>query len=772
MKLLFIILSILTSQAVFSQIAIGEWRDHLPYSKAIDLTDAEDKIYCATETSIFSYSKTDNSLSKLSKVNGLSDIGIKCINYYKEKNTLFVGYSNGNIDLIKNGKSINISDIKRKLMLGEKSINNVLFINNYAYLSTGFGIVVLDIDKEEIKDTYYIGNQGTKININEITTDGQTLYAATEKGIYSASLAEPFLTNFEKWTHISNIPNSNSAFNAIAYINKKIYFNFDSETAGADTTYIYYLDSLNWKYLDTLNNYTTYSISSFNNKLIVVGNILNISDSLGNLVYFKTSLNLANTTNMRNAIFDNYGTFWLSDYNNGLVKQLAYSSFERYFPNGPSSANAVSIDASDSKLWTTIGAMDGSWNSTWKHAELNYFENNTWTTKKWSGTFTNIYDIVKIKISPSDSKRVYFAAWGDGVIEFYDNNLVNKFDETNSSLQSIFPGQKYCRIGGIAFDENENLWATNTGVNNPISVKTSTGDWKSFNYGNVIPVSIVLGDIIVTKNNHKWVFLARGGGLFAFDEKETFDDISDDDLKKFSVVDENNELITNDIFSIAEDKNGVIWIGTNMGIIAYYYPENVFSGDNFYAQRIIIPSEIPGQANYLLKNETVTAIIVDGANRKWIGTEKSGVFLMSEDMSYEIHHFTSENSPLISDNIISIAVDNKSGEVFFGTEKGVVSYRGTATEGSENNENVFVYPNPVKDNYSGLITVTGLVTNSNVKITDIHGNLVYETIAEGGQATWDGRNFSGNRVQTGVYLVFSTNDDGTKTNITKILFIN
>ena len=223
------------------------------------------------------------------------------------------------------------------------------------------------------------------------------------------------------------------------------------------------------------------------------------------------------------------------------------------------------------------------------------------------------------------------------------------------------------------------------------------------------------------------------------------------------------------MYSIAEDLDGDIWVGTDQGIVVYYYPENVFEDSDFHAQRIILT--IGDVTQYLLNTEMITAIAIDGANRKWLGTKSSGVYLVSENGTEEIHHFTEGNSPLLSNQINDIGINHETGEIFFATDKGLISYRGSATMGSDEFRDVYVYPNPVRENYDGDITIRGLVSDVNVKITDISGNIVYETTAEGGQATWNGKNFSGSRVSTGIYLVFCSNDDGSKTYITKLLFI-
>ncbi|MGM0407320.1 MAG: T9SS type A sorting domain-containing protein, partial [Bacteroidota bacterium] len=298
-------------------------------------------------------------------------------------------------------------------------------------------------------------------------------------------------------------------------------------------------------------------------------------------------------------------------------------------------------------------------------------------------------------------------------------------------------------------------------------VKMSDENWYSFNFDSEIS-NILVSDIIVTENNHKWVILP-GNGLFVFDDNNTPDNENDDLYKKLSVVDENGKIISNNVYSIAEDVNGVIWVGTDQGIVVYYNPSDVFETSAFYAQRITLT--VDDVTQHLLNTELISSIAVDGANKKWLGTQNSGVYLVSKDGTEEINHFTEKNSPLLSNKINDVGIDHETGEVFFATDKGLISYRGSATMGSDEFRDVYVYPNPVRENYDGDVTIRGLVSDVNVKITDISGNIVYETTAEGGQATWNGKNFSGKRVSTGVYLVFCSNEDGTKTHITKLLFI-
>ena len=349
---------------------------------------------------------------------------------------------------------------------------------------------------------------------------------------------------------------------------------------------------------------------------------------------------------------------------------------------------------------------------------------------------------------------------------------IKRYNETNSSLQTLLPGN-FVRIGGLAFDPQGNLWMSNSSVSEPISVLKPDGTWKSFRCNNLISDYSTLGDVLMTQSGHLWVIVPRGNGLFAMNNNLTVDDTSDDQYRKVSVEDRFGKVITNDVRSFAEDKNGNLWLGTNQGVLVMYSPYRLFTDGELYAQPILIPrKDGSGLADPLLGTQIVSTIEVDGANRKWLGTAGGGVYLVSEVGVEGIHHFNSMNSPLLSDNIIDICVDGISGEVFFGTDKGVISFKGDALSGSSMYNEVVVYPNPVRETYEGPVAIKGLVANTNVKITDIGGNLVFETESLGGQAIWDGKNFRGDRVATGVYMIYLASPYGSFSHVTKLLFIH
>ncbi len=760
---------------VKSQVPIGQWRTHLPYSSGINVECADDKIYCLTTGGLFVYSLSDNSTTILSKINGLSDVTINTIKFIPEESTLVIGYDNGNIDLIQNNVIYNISDIYRKPIISSKKINNINYINGITYLSCGFGIVVLDVNKKEIKDTYLIGNNGTYVEVNEISSDNTYLYAATSIGIYKALLNDPNLANYANWSTISDIHNSNKKFSHIVYFENHLITLYDDNDWDKDTIWSY--ENNSWVVYDTLLK-TVQNIAVSQNKLLITNaNSVSTQDHYKSIKYFYYSYNTPLSTAPYDAQYSSDGTVWIADNNSGLVwlKSGEYS-YSHSYPNGPNKNISVSIVASKNQVIAALGGHDISWGNLWNSGELFWYKDQNWTTINSSSIpeLATFYDVLGIAINPKNENQVFISSYGSGVIELNNGNFVSHYDNTNSSLQLYDPNFLVTLSSGLIVDENENLWVTNCGSSsytNMLSVRKPNGQWKSFSIYDDFKAQNI-DKIVVDKNNTKWMILPRGKGLYAFNENGTIDNTNDDNKRYVSVSDENGEIITNDIYSIAVDKDGIVWVGTNKGVPFFYNPENVFDNTNFYAQQVKIPNENPGQANYLLEAETVTAIAIDGANQKWFGTETGGVFLMSTDGTKELLHFTKDNSPLLSNSIISIAIEPNSGEVFFATDKGIISYRSSATEPEENFNNVTVFPNPVRPGYSGIIAINGLVSNADIKISDIAGNVVYQTKSEGGQATWNGRNFSGEKVKTGVYLVFCTNEDGTKKHVSKILFIN
>jgi len=765
-----LLLSFLMGGDGIAQTSIGQWRDHLSYKKGISITQSQNNIYCASESGIYTLEKYDYSINRLSKITGLSDIGVSTLDYNAYNNTLLIAYKNANIDLVADKNIYNLPDIKRSIVTAKKTINNIHFRNEIAYLACGFGIVVLNMDKKEIKDTYYIGVNGGFINVRDITSDADTLYAATDSGVYRASFNAPNLADFKSWRKFASLPKG--VYNTITSFGNNIYVNRSESTWGLDT--IFSFDGTLWQKaaIDTpaFLHLPVKKLETGANKLLIASIAgTDIFDT--NLVWLGRINNYSNFDAYQSIVDNNNSdVIWIADHNNGIVKSYQIFNNDNFYPNGPNTSESYAMSISGGDLWVARGSRNGIWDGNSREAEAYKFSNESWssTTKMNIPALDTIRDIVSVAIDPANKEHVYLGSLGAGLIEINNGSLVNIWNEQNSTLQGVIANGGWVGIFGCVFDKDGNLWVSNAKVDNPISVRKSDGTWQSFNSSG-IAAAPTAGQIIVSQSNQKWVVLARGTGILVFDENGTWA-TGDDKMKKLTKGSGSGNLPSSEVFCLAEDNDGEIWVGTNKGIAVFYCADQVFSSSGCEAQQIFIEQD--GHTQILLETEVVNAIAIDGANRKWIGTQNSGVYLMSEDGTQQILHFTVDNSPLLSNEILSLAINPKSGEVFFGTADGIISYRNDATEGLEDFTNVYVFPNPVKPGYEGPIAITGLVENADVKITDISGELVLQTKALGGQAIWFGKNSNGERARSGVYLVFCSNDDGSKTYVAKILLVN
>ncbi len=772
---LLILMTALLPLSGHTQRKSGDWQDYLSYANAFKVTEGDNKVFCATEGGLFYQDLQDNSLGKLTRREGLSDMGIQTIAWHKGKDMLFIAYKNSNIDLVFRNEVINLGDIYRKHINGNKNINNILFLGNEAYLACGFGIVAVNLDRREIKDTYIIGEGGNQIAVFDLESDGQRLYAATERGIYSASLNNSNLLDFRNWTRDLTIPGAASKFSHLGFFNGRLLAVYTRDTWDGDE--IYALHNQQWeRVFKGVNSVNDIQISGdyilFTGKAEVHIYDQN-SNQVGHIIDYSFSNKKTTLLNTRSAIISSNGKVWVADYNSGLIG-ISQQSSEQSIPSGPLNNSIFGLTIHGSSLWVSAGGRTDPWNNQFRAPLFQEFTAGQWNYfgQKEFPQMTGFFDIVQVLVNPSDPGHVFAASWGGGVLEFKNGQLLKRHNNLNSPLETAIPDQPnepYTRIGGMAFGKDNLLWITNSQSSYGLHSLSASGGWKSYQLPEVAGFQYTIGQVIVTKNNDKWIVVPRGRDIYV---------VNDDGTKKryLPVTSYFNngqvEIVNrmNDIYSIAEDLSGDIWIGTSKGVAVFSGPQRVWQEGTYYAYQ---PSLELGDAAYhpLLETETITAIAVDGGNRKWLGTKSSGLYLVSSRGDSEILHFTAENSSLLSNTITSLALHPKSGELFIGTDQGLISYQGDAPEGESNFDSVFVYPNPVRETYDGPIVIKGLMKDSDIRITDIAGNLVHKAKSVGSQASWDGKNLNGRRVSTGVYLIFASDALGEKTHISKLLFI-
>lgn len=741
------------------QTPVGTWSDHLIYNTANSVAIGSEDVIVSTGSSIMVYNKKLAELRKMSRINGLTETGIGSIAWSEENKTLIIAYLSTNIDLVKNNTIFNIPDIDRKYIPGNKAINRIRTSGKYAYLACSFGIIVIDLVKKEIFDTWRPGAGSNNAEVWDITFGNNVIYAATGNGVYSADLSNRGLSYFGNWNLINAFPNPTGKYTLIIYSGNKLYVNLSDPLSGGDSVYM----------IDGASSLFSYFPGVYNTSFDPGTTGFTISSS-SSVKYYNNSGALQNTissyswgkTKIAQAVVDN-GNIWIADTNSGLVLGENMTVFSILSLPGPVSNNAYSITSRNGKTIICGGGADASGNNLAQPLQVSIHENNTWTSVP-SGT---INDAMRALIDPDDINHFFVSTWGDGLLEFLNNNLVQQYTGSNSPLQTTIPGRPNVKVCGLATDKDKNLWITQTGVPGSIKVLKPDGSWI------VNPVTIdapLIADIIIAKNGYKWILLPGGNNLFVLDDNNTPENFTDDRSKKITVQDISGS-ISPIVYSLAEDLDGYIWAGTDEGPLVYYNPEKVFT-ENLKANRVLVPrNDGSGKADYLLHTETITSIAVDGANRKWMGTATSGAYLLSPEGTTRILNYTEQNSPVLSNSIVSLSVDNKTGDVWFGTTKGIQSIRGNTTTGAVKFSKVYSFPNPVREDYTGNVTITGLMRDTQIKITDISGNLVFETVSDGGQATWDLRTYNGRRVTTGVYLIFCSSSDGTKSAVSKMLVI-
>lgn len=742
-----------------AQIPVGSWRDHFSFGNIKLLCYEEGKIYCGADNGIFSYNIATGEVDKVTRVNGLSEVGISALSYFPSLQILAIGYESGNIDLLVQNSVVNLPFIKEKPLSGSKTINRFTLFNNLIYTSTDFGLVVVDPAKREIKETYYIGNNGTGIRVSSMEVFGDRFWAATSNGLKSALCSDPLLVSFEHWTTETSFTNPTAECAGVA---AKDGYLFALERQENANDILWRFDGSSWVEVDRPLPATLH-LSVGNNRILVTSaNGIQTYQFPGIRDEFLSPASLF--INPQAAISVDADKLAIADKFNGLMFGSS-QALRSIYPNGPANNNHLAIDVSSNRVVVASGGYDATFTNLWHPFMVHDFTHEEWS----SFADYSYHDAVAVRVNPGNPSDYYVASWGGGLYQFHDGSMVAHFTPENSSLQSIFPNAPYCRISGLDFDPKGNLWVANTMVANPISVRKTDGTWISFPYASAIN-SDKLSTLSYSNYGTLWLLLPRGQGLFALNPGNNIDIKDDDRYRKLQPASSSGSLFNVDINALAFDRDDYLWLGTSQGVLVCFNPGKVFDG-GMYFQKIKIPDVVEGLAVYLLETEEVTSVTVDGGNRKWFGTARSGVFLFSPDGTKELAHYTIQNSPLPSNRITDVKVHPASGEVFIATDKGLVSFRSNANQPGSGFGKVYAFPNPVRPEYEGDITITGLMENTLVKITDISGNLVYETFSVGGMATWNGKNSKGQRASTGVYLVFCSASQGEKTAVTKILFI-
>lgn len=752
------VLFLLLFQFSFAQNKLS-WQSYFSFNEIKDISEAPITVFAASENALFSKNTTTNTIKTTTTVDGLSGQTISALYHSEGFKKTIIGYENGLMIVIneKDGSILKVVDIiNKQLPANLKKINHFMEHNGLVYVSCDFGIVQFNLTTSQFGDTYFIGDNGAEISIRQTAYFDGFIYAATSNGIRKANSTNANLIDFNQWTVVNSgdwasvetLDTTLIAINSGGYIHR-----YNSNT------FIGFLQlpqpsidmrAVNHKlFVTTPSTVFVYSNQMVLNRQIantqVVDNALSFTcaTAIGDLLYIGTKEKGLFSSTLSNA-----------------------SSFENNTPPGPVRNNIFSLDVAPNVLWTVYGDYTSSYNP----YPLDSYGISKYDTAGWVNLpyedVLGAKSMTRIIVNPNNDKQVYASSFFSGLLKIEQDVPTTLYNEKNSGLESITTeGPNYIdvRINGTAFDKSGNLWITNSRIKNGLKVLKTNGQWQSYSTATILDNAELASyaNIVIDKNNTKWIATNREGVIGFNESTNTF--------KKITFGADVGNLPAADVRSIAVDTKNQLWIGTIKGLRVLSNVGSFQTESQLKANPIIIMDD--NLAQELLYEQFINVIVVDGANNKWIGTGDSGVFMVSPNGQETKYHFTINNSPLPSNVINDIKINSATGEVFIATDKGMVSFKGIATEANEDLNNAYVYPNPVRPNYSGTVKVVGLIDKANIKITDIEGNLVYETTSTGGTIEWDTTAFGRYKVASGVYMIFISAQDGGETKVKKVMII-
>lgn len=779
-KRLIVFLICILPISILAQDFSALWKGYFSYYNIKQVSQGNNKIYAASDNAVFSVDAATNELKELTTINGLSGETISTIYYSEAYQLLVIGYENGLIEIAfdNDDKVLTVVDIIEKptIPATNKRINHFNGYGNVVYISSNYGISVFNLERLEFGDTYFIGDGGGQIQVNQTTVFEGYIYAACfgGNGIRKGLVTSPNLIDFQNWQTITS-----GDFIAIESVENNLY------TVNTNRQIFRVTNDV----LNALFQYGTipYNIRNVAGKLIVTTSnnvFVYTSDfTLTSQVAISTEFSTQYTSATADANFIYVGT---TDF--GILKTpiLSPVTFEEIHPEGPLLNTPFSLRVEPNGLWVTFGEYNIFYNPYPLNSRgFSHLKNDLWLNTPYSDVF-EAKSLNTISINPLKPNQVFISSFYSGLLEVNDEAPTILYNEQNSALESLVipnnPTYIDVRVGQSAFDSNGLLWVTLGQVQNQLkSYNPSNNQWKSYTLDAIIPAANKnngFADIVIDDNQTKWVAAGNNYGVIAFNENNGKPLIK-------GIYKEAENMPSEFVTALALDNRNQLWIGTYRGLRVLYNPTNFFTDDNVSVDEIIILEE--GIAKELLFQQYITDIKVDGTNNKWIGTGDSGLFYMSSDGQKTIYHFTKENSPLPSNSIREVAIDDSRGIVYIATNNGLVSFKAGGSSPFENLESAYAYPNPVRPNFNIVdqkVKIKDISENVNIKITDIEGNLVaeaqsrtnqrysgYNLEIDGGTAYWNGKNLANNIVASGVYLVMLSDLDTYETKVLKIMVI-
>ena len=738
------------------------WKGYFSYNTIKDVSESSTRLYAAAENALFTKNLSTNELKTINTIDGLSGQTISAMYHSETLNKTIVGYEDGLMIVINDadGSMLNVVDIINKnIPANIKRVNHFMEYSGILYISCDFGIVQYNLATSEFGDTYFIGPSGQEIRVYQTAVFNNEIYAVTQfYGIRRAGVTNPNLVDFTQWL----VFDTGFWTGLVTFNDQLIALNADNNIYKHIGSSFQQIGSLGQPGLD-IRVSSNYLIATCLNKVVIFNTALNQIITILNSQITSLPVTFTCAT-----LIDS--TIYIGTNENGIVSSTISTPapFEFIMPDGPKMNNMFSINGSSSNLWAVYGGYDITYNpytyigfSLTQFGISKYNETSGWLNIPYSDVL-GAKSLVRIAVNPIDETKVFIASYHSGLLKIENDVPTTLFDESNSTLKGIISGTNI-RVNSTTFDRSGNLWMTNSRVQEGLHVLRSDGTFQSYNMEAILD-NFANNDyckIAIDRSGTKWIASYKNG-VVAYNENTNV-------FKKMSEGEDLGNLPSIDVRAIAIDNRNQVWIGTNRGLRVLSSTGSYSSDDQMKANPIIFIED--GVAKELLYEQFITDIAVNGSNQKWISTTDSGVFFFSSNGQETIYHFTKDNSPLPSNVVNDIEINATTGEVLFATDKGLVSFKGTSTKPAENLEAVYVYPNPVRPNFDGTVKVAGLVSKATIKITDIEGNLVYETTSEGGTIEWDTTAFGKHKVASGVYMIFIAAQDASETAVKKVMII-
>lgn len=762
------------SLGVFSQVETGSWRLHTATMRALDIAQDDEFVYTAYENGLMKYHLASKEKTLLNKMNGLSDILLSCIYYDTLDQALYIGYKNGNIDKISGNTVINIPAIKLASISGSKKINRFYRFGTTVYIATDFGVVLVNPLKNEIKDTYYPTNSVQPIV--DIEIKDQQILALSPSKLFIGNIGDVLLPSPQGWTQDNRVPMVfNSTYAAIEKVNEEVFVLQKTNAFGNDT--ILKLTPTEFVYFDYYSvGLEIANLTQHENKLDVLADgALLTYNANGQLIESALSFYLGIYFRPNQMVVLENGEKWMADEFSGPIRVIGEYSYEKVTYPGPPRNDFYAMDWNKGKLAIASGRLEFKSPGFLRHGyylfqDENWSYNDNTTLTQWQGI--DIHDFIDISVNPKNPEEVAVSTYSAYPVSIINtaNNSCTVYDEANSPIQLSLAGNGWGLASDVCYDTKGNLWVLNGWSDRPLVVKRADNTWLAFDCG-VEARNKYTTRMVIDKDQNLW-FATETNGLFGYTYSETIDNIGDDFHINLTSGDYSGALPSDNVTALAVDLDGELWIGTDAGFAVLYNTTGSFTANpgDYNAQRIKVRFE--GNVEYVLGSTHITDIEVDGGNRKWMATNGAGLVLLSPDGSEIIQQLTKENSELISNNIYDLKMNQETGELFIITDMGLISYRSDASQDDADYSSTKVFPNPVRPGYEGLITIQGIRYDSDVKVTDVAGNLIFKTTSNGGTATWDGKRVDGTKVESGVYLIWTATNEGTSRKVGKVVVVN